>query len=251
VQLTTVPICEKCNKYWFIKELLLLSEIRINGLKILYSNLCSNNNEFIEKRNNHRKIYNISETINIYYRDSKLYKNQLLYNIYKKNNKFETSMSLIEDYKKEIKKYKMMKIKKITKKTYLSSLYDCKALIESKRHLIPHTFENNRRLVKILQITCKYYSNLEHSYIRKYNHEQYHWDGFVLYIYLEQEMYYLCLEYILVSLERGASSSQDNFSKIENTNEIQNHYTKLYKIYSTRGLQLGITPFERLLTLIT
>jgi hypothetical protein len=73
---------------------------------------------------------------------------------------------------------------------------------ESKRDSIPYTFENNRRLVKILKFICDYnYSNLERRLFTYYND---------IYVFFEQETFYLCLEYIIYNFSEIDGDSLEN-----------------------------------------
>jgi hypothetical protein len=167
------------------------------------------------------------------------YESRKLFNsIYKKTNEIGKIFPILEHirYRKMSYEYDMLiyeKIKIINSKSTLSSIYDCKALIESKRDNIPPTFENNRKLIKILKIIEKSkYSNLKCSLLLRKSS----------YSLIIQELFFICLEYIL-----------DNLSEIETTRPhgIEKFEEKCREIYNVKEYKsLGYTFSNYILEII-
>jgi hypothetical protein len=200
-------------------------DIIINKHRELYSNFCSNN-DFKELEHNYeilRKLYYDKEYA---YKDLKIEIKKLLNRVYKRIYDIDYIIYSLESFKYtykfltyKIKKFENLKIIStsiiqpqpviIYPKSYLSSLYDCKALIESKRHLIPYTFKNNRRLLYFLQ-KLDNYSNLEQRLI---GHKTAYTAHIDITIFRDQEAFYLQFEYIINNFFETSKSFFDNFKK--------------------------------------
>jgi hypothetical protein len=133
-----VPICMECNKYWYINDFYkdgrdISTELSIE-LEKLYTNLFSDK-DYVEKHEYYRNTllgkFNKLEHEYYHIKDAR---KKLLTRLYNKINKFKLLLLEIELFKFYIKTYnyeelKLDKIKLLNKRIYLSSLYDCKALI--------------------------------------------------------------------------------------------------------------------------